>query len=129
MTLCELLKTSRNIVVVGISDKPYRDSGIIAELLVKNGFNVVGVHPTLQKVNGIEVYSQLSEVPFSIDILDVFLSGEKLVPLIPEILALHPKCIWLQLGVFCQELESAAVANGIFLVTGRCIAVELRNCD
>ena len=71
-TIPEIFKESKTIAVVGISDKPERDSGKIAEFLKKQGYTVYGVHPVLTEYAGIKVFSSLKDIPEKIDIVDVF---------------------------------------------------------
>lgn len=125
---CGILKSSKKIAVVGISDKPERDSGRIALHLLKNGYEVIGVHPSLKSFNGIKIHPSLGEISDEIDIVDVFISSEKIPSIIPAVLKLKPKVLWLQLGVENHEAVKPAVDAGITVIQNRCIAIELNNC-
>lgn len=122
-----IFEACKNIAVVGISDKPDRDSGPVALKLQQTGFNVVGIHPTLKNVYGIPVYPDLASITENIDLIDIFLTGDKLPSIKQQIIDKKPKVVWFQLGVHNnvvqQELESA----GITVIVGHCIAIELRN--
>ena len=96
---CDILKKSRTIAVIGISSKPSKTSRTIADFLVKKGYTVVGVNPQPFEIEGIPVYSKLTEIPFDIDIVDVFRRSETIHEIIPEILEKKPKVLWLQLGI------------------------------
>ena len=72
---CNILKESKTIAIIGISNKPGRVSGHIAAFLRDEGYNVVGVHPTLSNVKGIKVYKSLSRFLYltaAIKLLDFF---------------------------------------------------------
>jgi hypothetical protein len=125
---CKILKESKTVAVVGISDKMERDSGRIAELLQRKGYNVVGVHPVLKNVFGIPVYASLKEIPFPVDLVDVFLNSDKVPMIMDDVLAIKPKYLWFQLGVINDEAASLAEQNGIPTVQNRCVAIELNYC-
>ena len=63
MDICKILEESKNIAVVGISRNPFRMSRMIADFLVRNGYNVVGVNPGKPKIDGITVYANLKDIP------------------------------------------------------------------
>lgn len=125
---CEILKDSKNIAVVGISNKPGRDSGRIAQYLKEAGYNVVGVNPIVKDFPGIEVYPSLKDVPFKIDIVDVFRRSDAIPEIIPDVLSVKPKVLWLQLGIRNDEAVAPVVDAGIEAVQDKCILVEHRFC-
>ena len=126
--VCRILKDSKNIAVVGISDKLHRDSRKIALFLRDAGYNVVGVNPFVENVENIIVYKSLNDIPFSIDIVDVFRKSESIPELIPEILLIKPKVLWLQLGIKNDEAVKPIRDAGIEVIQDRCIMIEYLNC-
>jgi uncharacterized protein len=128
MDTCKILKESKTVAVVGISDKPERDSGRIALFLKDNGYDVVGIHPFLKEVYGIKVYQNLKDIPFKIDLVDVFLSSDKVPLILNDIIDIKPKYCWLQLGVVHHEAANTLEENGIPTVQNRCVAIEHRFC-
>jgi len=129
-SICQILKESKNIAVYGISDKPGRDSKKIALFLKDEGYNVVGVNPILQvsEVEGIPVYKSFKDVPFQIDIVDVFRRSESIPEIIPEVLEVKPKVLWLQLGIRNDEAVQPAIDAGIETIQDHCILIEHHNC-
>ena len=123
---CEILKTYKNIAVVGY--KPGRISGDIAHLLSDNGYNVVGVNPVYKGEAPIQVYSSLTEIPHKIDIVDVFRRSEFIPDLIPDVLKINPKVLWLQLGIRNDEAVQPAIDTGIKVIQDTCIKVEFFRC-
>lgn len=129
-SICDILKESKNIAVVGISEKPGRDSREIAFYLKRAGYNVAGVNPLAKsdEINGIKIYKQLGDVPFEIDIVDVFRRSEHIPELIPDILRVKPKVLWLQLGIVNSQAMKECEAAGIEAIEDTCILIEHRNC-
>ncbi|MCE1187716.1 MAG: CoA-binding protein [Ignavibacteria bacterium] len=125
MNFNQIFQQSKVIAVVGISDKPNRDSGRIAVMLQQRGFTVYGIHPILNNVFGIPVYPSLKDIPESIDIIDLFLSGDKLPSIQDDIIAAHPPVVWFQLGVHNDSVKTALQAKGISVIEDYCIAVEV----
>lgn len=126
--ICEILKRSKNIAVVGISDKPGRDSGWIARLLRDNGYKVFGVNPTLDKFENIPVFKSLKDIPEPIDIVDIFRRPEFVTEIVQEAIQIKAKVVWMQLGVINYEAEKIAKEAGLTVIMNRCIAVEFRRC-
>jgi len=127
-TTCEILKDSKTIAVVGISNKPGRDSGRIASFLKNKGYNVIGVHPTQKDFDGLKVYRSLKEIEVPIDIVNVFRNSASIPQLIPDVLAVNPKVLWLQQGIRNDEAVKPAVDAGIEVIQDECIAMEYNLC-
>lgn len=126
--VCEILKSSKNIAVVGLSDNPTRTSFEIAHMLLRNGFNVVGVNPLINKSGEIEVYPNLTSVPFKIDIVNVFRRSEYIPEIIDDVIKVKPKALWLQQGIRNDEAVKPVVENGIIAFQDMCIAVYFNLC-
>lgn len=127
-SICEILKNSKNIAVIGISDKPGRYSNSISLYLKNQGYNVVGVNPALKKVEDITVYPSLKDVPFEIDIVNVFRRSEAIPEIISDVLAVKPKVLWLQSGIQNDEAVQPVIDAGIETIQDTCIFVEHRHC-
>ncbi|MDP4192258.1 MAG: CoA-binding protein, partial [Bacteroidota bacterium] len=114
-TVCEILKDSKNIAVYGLSDKPGRISRDIALFLKRKGFNVVGVNPLAKsnEVDGITIYGSLKDVPFEIDIVDVFRRPEAIPEIIDDVMAIRPKVLWLQSGIRNDQAVAPVIELGI----------------
>lgn len=129
-TICDILKDSKNIAVVGLSKSGSRTCNQIADFLIDHDYNVAGVNPTAdtEHVNGIPVYKSISEVPFDIDIVDVFRRSETIEALIPEVIERKPKVLWLQQGIRNDEAVSPLRHHGIVVIQDECIMVNHRSC-
>lgn len=128
MTIQDLLRTSKTIAVVGISDKPDRPSNDVARQLQRRGYTIIPVSPQLKEWNGIPAYSKVSEIPeeIGIDIVDVFRRSEATPEVVVDTLLRKnkPHCIWLQQDIISAESRKLAEDAGIFYVEDRCTAVE-----
>ena len=121
-----LLTESKTIAVVGASPKPWRDSGAIAEFLVKKGYTVFPVNPKYEEILGMKSYPDLKSIPYKIDIIDIFRNPDDVLPLIDEAIAVGAHSIWMQLGVVNEAAAKKAEHAGLRVVMDRCIAIEYR---
>jgi len=124
-TIEEALSTQAPIAVVGLSPKPHRDSFKIAEYLIRNGYRVLGVHPGGEDVLGTRVVTSLSELKEDgIEVVDVFLNPDRLMPVVDEAIEIGAKILWLQLGVINEQAAEKARQAGLHVVMDHCIKVE-----
>ncbi len=130
INICEILKTSETIAVVGISSNPMRTSRDIADYLVANGFDVVGVNPNknFNDANGIKVYNSLLEIPHKIDIVNVFRRSEDIPLLISDVIKIKPGYLWLQLGIRNDSAVQKVIKEGIITIQNKCIKVVHSFC-
>ena len=127
-TTCEILQEAKTIAVVGISNKPGRDSGRIALFLKDRGYNVIGVNPFQKDFEGIKIYQKLTDIEQNIDIVDVFRNSNSIPGLIPDVLIKKPKVMWLQLGIRNDEAVKPLEEEGIQVIQDKCIAIEYNFC-
>ncbi len=126
--ICEILKSAKTIAVVGISDKPERDSYKIAKYLLQANYKVVGINPFIKNIDDIIVYPKLTDIPFTVDIVDVFRRSDKIPELVDDVIKIKPKVFWLQLGIFNDEAVKKIADAGIEVVQDLCIKVEHKYC-
>ena len=124
----EILDRYRTVAVVGISDKPDRDSYRVAEYLKQSGYHILPVNPTLDQWLGIKAYRDLSSIPedVRVEIVDVFRKPDAALQVVEEALKLKPAVVWLQEGVVNQEAAELAKSHGIQVVMDRCMMKEHR---
>lgn len=121
----ELLKSARTIAIVGLSDKPYRTSYLIAETLLDAGYIVIPVNPEIKDWNALTSYPDLASVPVHIDIVNVFRRSQHVSALVEEALAVGAGAVWTQLGVVDYTAAEHALRHGMQVVMDRCISIEL----
>ncbi|CAN5242339.1 MAG: CoA-binding protein [Nocardioides sp.] len=115
--------------VVGLSGDPSRTAFSIAEDLQRHGKRIVPIHPSAdgeKQVLGETVYASLSEVPFSIDVVDVFRRSEAAGGFADEAIAVGAKGIWFQLGVVDVDAFGRAERAGIPMVMDTCPSQQWR---
>lgn len=120
----EILKRAKNIAVVGLSDKPGRDSHRVAAYLKMQGYKVLPVNPTIEEVLGEKSYGRLEDIPESIDVVDIFRAPEHVPPIVEWAIAMGAKVVWMQLGVVNQEAAERARDAGLTVVMDRCMMQE-----
>lgn len=126
--LAEILRQTRLIALVGASPNPERPSNRVMAFLLRKGYRVIPVNPGQagKEIHGQKVYARLADIPFPIDMVDVFRAASALPALVEEVLALDrlPKAIWGQLTVRDDIAAAQAEAAGIKVVMDRCPAME-----
>jgi predicted CoA-binding protein len=106
-------KNYRTVVVLGASDKRERYSNRAVRLLKSEGYRPVPVHPTLTDIQGIPVRHGLGDITEKVDTLTVYLSPEKCLPFIGDIVAMKPGRVILNPGTESSELEARLTHAGI----------------
>jgi uncharacterized protein len=123
-----ILRDVKTIAIVGASANPARPSHGVMSYLLSKGYNVIPVNPGLagQELLGQTVYATLSDIPVSVDMIDIFRNSDSVLSLVIEALALpqKPKVIWTQLGVSNDEATQLAEAEGLRVVVNRCPKIE-----
>jgi hypothetical protein len=122
----EILNSTRNIAVVGISEKAERDSYRVADYLKKQGYVIIPINPVLMEWNGIKAYPDLLTVPgnMKIDVVDIFRKPDAVVPVVKDALKRKPFAIWMQEGVVNNDAAEIARDAGILVVMDRCMMKE-----
>ncbi|MCI4366600.1 MAG: CoA-binding protein [Thermoplasmata archaeon] len=123
-----MLEHARTIAVVGLSDKPDRDSHQIAQYLQSQGYRIIPVNPMVPAVLGETSYASLSEIPqeVRIDIVDIFRRSEQVLPVVDEALIRGVGAIWMQLGIRNAEAAQRAAAAKVPVIEDLCIMVQHR---
>lgn len=115
----------RTVAVVGCSTTPGKDAHEIPTYLTEHGYNVIPVNPNAETVLGKSAYDSLSEVEEEIDIVDVFRPSEEVAGIVDETVEREDvKVLWLQLGISDTDAEARAEAEGVHVVSDRCMKVE-----
>ena len=123
MSIEEILKKSKDIAVVGISDKPDRYSYQVANYLMNNGFNIIPVNPMLKEWQGKKVYSDVKSIEGNIDVVDIFRRPEFIEDIVMDSRG-KAKVIWMQEGIINEVAKKLAVEMGMEVVMDRCMKKE-----
>jgi predicted CoA-binding protein len=126
--LKDVLNRMKTVAVVGVSANPVRPSYFVARYLSRKGIRVVPVNPGLagQELFGETVYATLYDIPFDVDMVDVFRRSDAVPALVDEALARWPdlQTIWLQIGVEHADSAEVAQARGVTVIQNRCPKIE-----
>ncbi|MDF0529388.1 CoA-binding protein [Tsukamurella sp. 8F] len=112
--------------VVGLSGDPSKTAYEIAELLQSRGKKIVPIHPSAPTVLGEQGYASLADVPFEVDVVDVFRRSEAAGRFVDEAIAVGARGVWLQLGVVDEAAFDRAQEAGVPMVMDTCPAIEWR---
>jgi predicted CoA-binding protein len=119
-----LLSSAKTIAVVGVSEKPWRDSYHIAEALIQRGYRVIPVNPSLTTLFGLQVFPSLDAIGEHIDIVDVFRRPEFMPEIVEDAIRVHAGAVWMQLETGNPAAAERAAQAGLTVVVNRCIMVE-----
>src|ERR1041385_1699557 len=122
--ITDLLKRSKTIAVVGLSNSPLRPSHGVAAYMQTHGYRIIPVNPAIDSALGEKAYKSLAEVPGKIDIVDIFRRSEFVPEVVDEAIKLRVPVIWMQEGVVHEAAAEKARKAGIFVVMDRCILKE-----
>ncbi len=123
----DLLKNSKTIAVVGLSDNPLRASHGVSAYMQMQGYRIIPVNPNCDYVLGEKSYSSLLDVPEKIDIVNIFRRPENVPPIVDQAIQLKVPAIWMQEGVIHEVAAQKARRAGVFVVMDLCILKEHRN--
>ena len=122
----EILKSSKTIAVVGISNNPMRPSNGVSEYMKRAGYQIIPVNPNETQVLGERCYARLEDIPEKIDIVDVFRRPEHVPEIVESAIAIGAKTVWLQEGVIHEAAAERARSAGLNVVMDRCILKDHR---
>ncbi|MFD5385348.1 CoA-binding protein [Streptomyces sp. NPDC127074] len=111
--------------VVGLSTNQRRAAYGVADVLQRFGKRIVPVHPKAETVHGERGYASLAEIPFPVDVVDVFVNSELAGPVADEAVAIGAKAVWFQLDVIDEAAYERTRAAGLAMVMDRCPAIEI----
>jgi predicted CoA-binding protein len=122
----DILRTSRTIAVVGLSNKRFRPSYGVAEYMKRAGYRIIPVNPGQREILGETCYPDLDSVPGPVDIVDIFRRSEYVPDVVEAAIRKGAKAIWMQEGVIHEEAARRAEAAGIAVVMDRCLLKDHR---
>ncbi|MFF3942346.1 CoA-binding protein [Streptomyces phaeofaciens] len=111
--------------VVGLSTNRSRAAYGVARVLQRYGKRVVPVHPKAETVHGEQGYASLADIPFEVDVVDVFVNGDLAGAVADEAVAKGAKAVWFQLDVVDEAAYERTRAAGLEMVMDRCPAIEI----
>jgi uncharacterized protein len=130
--IAELLKRSKTIAVVGLSNNPLRPSHGVSAYMQEHGYRIIPVNPQIETCLGQKAYASLLDIPEKdvrekIDIVNIFRRPEYVEEVVDQAIQLKVPAIWMQEeDVINEKAAEKARKAGIFVVMDRCILKEHR---
>jgi len=129
--IARIVRECRRIAVLGIKTEAQRGQPAfyVPEYMAKAGYDIVPVpvyYPEVTEILGRPVYRRVAAVPGHVDMVNVFRRPRDIPPHVDDILAAHPRVVWLQLGIRNEQAAEAFARAGIQVVQDRCLLVEHR---
>jgi uncharacterized protein len=125
--IADLLRISRTIAVVGLSDNPMRPSHGVSAYMQSHGYKIIPVNPQADEVLGEKAYASLLDIPEPIDIVDIFRRSEFVPEIVDQAIQRKARAIWMQEGVVHEQAAEMARKAGLLVIMDSCILKEHRS--
>jgi predicted CoA-binding protein len=119
-----ILKNYQVVAVVGLSPKPERPSFRVAQYLKEHGYRIVPVNPGQKEILGEKCYPRLSDIPFPIEVVDIFRNVEAIPAIVDEAISVGAKVVWMQQGLVEPASAHKAREAGLQVVMDRCMKID-----
>ncbi len=124
VSIRRILQDSKTIAVVGLSAKWHRPSYFAAKYMLEHGYEIVPVNPNYDEILGRKCFPRIEDIPFDIDVVDVFQRSEVVEPIAESAVRAGAKVLWLQIGVENEAAGVVACNAGMDVVMDRCMKIE-----
>src|SRR5204863_5352521 len=124
--IADLLKRSRTIAVVGLSNSPLRPSHGVSAYMQTQGYRIIPVNPKVRGSLGEKSYASLLDIPEKIDIVNVFRRPEFVEEIVDQAIQLRILAVWMQEGVVNEKAAEKSREAGMFVAMDLCILKEHR---
>jgi predicted CoA-binding protein len=124
--IADLLKRSKTIAVVGLSNSPMRPSHGVSAYMQTSGYHIIPVNPNIKGALGEKAYASLLDVREKIDIVNIFRRPEFVEEIVDQAIQLKLPAVWMQEEVINERAAEKARKAGIFVIMDRCILKEHR---
>ena len=126
--ILEIFKNTKTIAIAGLSPDASKASNMVAVYLQNAGFKIVPVYPKEEMILGEKVYRTISEIPFKIDMVDIFRKPDAIAEIVDEAIKRGDiDTVWFQLGLVNNEAAAKAKEAGLKVVQNKCTKIEHRN--
>jgi predicted CoA-binding protein len=126
--IIEIFKNTKTIAIAGLSPNEEKASNRVAKYLQNAGFKIVPIYPKEDKILGEKVYRSLEEIPFKIDMLDVFRKPNAIAAVVDAAIKRGDiDTVWTQLGLVNNEAAAKAKEAGMKVVQNKCTKIEHAN--
>jgi len=126
--LKEIFENTKTIAVIGCSPNEEKASNRVANYLKNAGFKMVPVYPKEHEILGEKVYRSLKEIPFKVDMVDIFRKPDVIAQVVDECIERGDiDTVWTQLGLVNNEAAAKAKEKGMKVVQNKCTKIEHNN--
>jgi predicted CoA-binding protein len=122
--ITDILDTHRVVAVVGLSADPDRPSHQVAHYLQVHGYRIVPVNPGCREILGEKCHASLRDIPFPVEIVDIFRKVDAIPGIVDEAIAVGAKVVWMQQGLEEPDSGHKARQAGLHVVMDRCMKIE-----
>jgi uncharacterized protein len=122
--ITEILDNHRVVAVVGLSADPGRPSHQVAHYLQVHGYRIVPVNPGCREILGEKCYDSLKDIPFPVEIVDIFRKVDAIPAIVDDAIAIGAKVVWMQQGLEEPASAHKATQAGLAVVMDRCLKIE-----
>ena len=120
-----IFEATKTIAVIGCSPDESKASNRVAKYLKNAGFQIIPVYPKEDEILGEKVYRSLAEIPFKVDMVDIFRKPEVIAQVVDAAIERGDvDCVWTQLGLVNNEAAQRAVESGMKVVQNHCTKIE-----
>ena len=122
--IAKVLKESRTVAVIGLSEDPSKPAYGVSAHLKKQGYSIVPVHPKATMALSEKVYRSVAEIPGRVDLVYMFRGADAAPGVVEEAVAKGAKAVWMPEGVVHEEAAARARAAGLAVIMDRCAQKE-----
>jgi len=124
--LRDILKKHRTIAVCGMSRNQDKAAYYVPAFLEEKGYRIIPINPFIQEIREKKSYTALKDIPYEIDIVEVFRPSDQAPDIVKETIERRKKrgdvsVVWLQKGIRNEEARKLAEAEGILFVQDHCM--------
>ena len=120
----EILRTCKNVAIVGLSANTERPSHHVGSYLKEKGYRVIPVNPLEKTILGEVCYPDIGSIPEKIDVVDIFRKSEDVLPIVKDAIKCGARAVWMQEGVTNKEAAAEAQKAGLKVVMNKCMFKE-----
>lgn len=123
----DIFENTKTIAIIGCSPNPEKASNLVANYLKNAGFRIVPVYPKEDEILGEKVYRSLKDIPFKVDMVDIFRKPDVIGLVIDAAIERGDvDTVWTQLGLVNNEAADRALKAGMKVVQNKCTKIEHR---
>ncbi|MGC8565364.1 MAG: CoA-binding protein [Thermoplasmata archaeon] len=122
--ILKILLETRTIAVIGASKERTKPSRSVMRYLMRHGYKCYPVNPTADNIGGIKSYKTILDIPYDIDVADVFLPSEKVINIVNDVIKKKVRVLWMQEGIVNEEAAKVAREHGITVMMDKCMMTE-----